>query len=66
MTPPSADRVGAGLAIPAGMSCLVLRYSDMQSASRAMQADSSDVSQALIALIDSDSMSVGHYEIVSD
>jgi hypothetical protein len=48
------------------MSCLVLRYSDMQSASRAMQADSSDVSQALIALIDSDSMSVGHYEIVSD
>ena len=45
---------------------LVLRYADMESALKAMQADTSDVSQKLISLIDMNSMSVGHYEIISE
>ncbi len=45
---------------------LVLRYQDMDSATRAMQADDSEVSQRLIALIDMSTMRVGHYEIVSE
>ncbi len=51
---------------PEGEWLLVLRYVDMDSAQRAMQADTSDVSQRLMALIDMPSLSVGHYEIVSE
>ncbi len=51
---------------PEGEWLLVLRYVDMDSATRAMQADTSDVSHKLISFIDMGSMSVGHYEIVSE
>ena len=51
---------------PEGEWLLVLRYADMESASRAMQSDSSEVSRALISFIDMGSMNFGRYEIVSE
>lgn len=51
---------------PEGEWLLVLRYADMQSANRAMQADTSDVSRKFISLIDMSSMAAKRYEIVSE
>ncbi len=45
---------------------LVLRYKDMESATKAMQADTSDLSQRFMSHIDMTNMKVGHYEIVSE
>ena len=49
-----------------GTLLLILRYTDMDSAARAMGSDTSDVSQQLMSMIDTSSLQVGHYEIVSE
>lgn len=51
---------------PEGTWLLVLRYADMESATRAMQTDTSDVSHKLISLIDMSTMAVGHYQLISE
>ena len=45
---------------------LVLRYTDMEHATRAGKADTSDISRAFIAAVDMSTMSAGFYPIVSE
>ncbi len=45
---------------------LVLRYKDMDSAAKAMQSDTSDLSQRFMGYIDMSSLKVDHYELISE
>lgn len=45
---------------------LVLRYKDAESAHGAMRADTSDLSQKFISLINPSTMSASFYEVVSE
>ena len=45
---------------------LILRYTDIESATKAGKTDTSDISRALISLINMQTMSAAFYEIISE